>query len=59
VKLFLSEKQIINQWAWITSDPYYPCPEIKDPREFISKIKTDGVVMGGAEIVLVGKIPLT
>lgn len=59
MNIFLSEKQIINQWEWISGDTYYSCPEIKTPEEFINKIKTDGVVMGGAKIILVAKIPLT
>ena len=57
--MFITEKQIINQWACIYGDSYYPCPEIKDPIKFIDKIKSEGVVMGVAKIVLAGKTSIT
>lgn len=51
--MLLTEKQIINNWSNILSDPYYPYPEIKDPQAFIEKIKAGGVVIGGADVSLI------
>jgi hypothetical protein len=50
--LFMSRKQIRNNWDEIMNDPDNPRPDIKSPDEYIAEIERGDFKILGATVVL-------